>query len=67
MTYRKLSYEERVDAAIDHVRYQPIQDLVPHILRWIDKDKHAWDYFEEWYVDELVNQKSDYDGNGYEG
>jgi uncharacterized protein YeaO (DUF488 family) len=67
MTYRKLSYEERVDAAIDRVRYQPIQDLVPHILRWIDKDKHAWDYFEEWYVDELVNQKSDYDGNGYEG
>jgi uncharacterized protein YeaO (DUF488 family) len=49
------------------VRYQPIQDLVPHILRWIDKDKHAWDYFEEWYVEELVNQKSDYDGNGYEG
>jgi len=67
MTYRKLSYEERVDAATDYVRYRPMKDLVPHILRWIDKDKHAWDYFEEWYVDELVNQKSDYDGNGYEG
>lgn len=67
MTYRKLSYEERIDAATDHVRYMPIQDLVPHILRWIDKNNYAWDNFEEWYVEELVNEKSDFDGNGYEG
>lgn len=63
----KLSYEEKVDAATDHVRYQPMKDLVPHILRWIEKNDYAWDNFEEWYVDELVNQKSDFDGNGYEG
>ena len=63
----KLSYDERVDAATDHVRYQPMKDLVPHILRWIEKNDHAWYSFEEWYVDELVNQKSDFDGNGYEG
>jgi uncharacterized protein YeaO (DUF488 family) len=63
----KIPYEEQVEVTTQYVRDQPIQELVPHILRWLVKDANAWDYFEEWYVEELMNQRDDYDGNGYEG
>lgn len=69
MPYIRMSEEEKIEATTQYVRDMPIQELVPHIIRWITKDKHAhaWQWFEEWYVDELVNEGDDYDGNGYEG
>jgi hypothetical protein len=67
MPYIKLSEEEKIEATTEFVREQSWEELTPHIIRWLQKHQWAWESFEEWRVDELVNEGDDYDGNGYEG
>jgi hypothetical protein len=63
----KMSEEEKIEATTEFVREQSWEELTPHIIRWLQKHQWAWESFEEWRVDELVNEGDDYDGNGYEG
>jgi hypothetical protein len=62
MSKYKLSEEEKIEATTEFVREQSWEELTPHIIRWLQKTQWAWESFEEWRVDEILNEWDDYEG-----
>jgi len=62
----KMSESEKIEATLEFVRDQSWESLLPDLIRWLDKTPWAVESFEDYYVEQAL-QKSDFDGNGYEG
>lgn len=52
---------EMIELILQECRDQTWESLMPHVIRWLDKTPWAVESFEEYYVEQVMNEPKDYD------
>jgi hypothetical protein len=57
----KIPYEEQVELILQECRDQTWESLMPHVIQWLEKTQWAVESFEEYYVEQVMNEPKNYD------
>lgn len=57
----KIPYEEQVELILQDCRDQTWESLMPHVIQWLEKTQWAIESFEEYYVEQVMNEPKNYD------
>ena len=57
----RIPEEEMIELILQDCRDQTWESLMPHVIRWLDKTPWAVESFEEYYVEQVMNEPKDHD------